>query len=297
MFSSKATDKGLSFGIHPAAGLPSRLRTDPVRLRQCLVNLVSNAIKFTSQGHVFLNVSCDGMDGQSCLRFDVEDTGIGIPPDRQEAIFEAFTQADGSTTRQYGGTGLGLTITRRLATLMNGRLSMTSHLDRGSVFTLLIPVGVDESRDRPSLDPPADGLQDRRNMEDIQLRGHVLVAEDAPANQMLIRALLKRLGLEVTIVDNGRQALTEGKRGTYDVILMDMQMPQMNGYDATRVLREQGCTLPIIAITAHAMKGDEDECLAAGCDGYLAKPIQADRLAQLLCKYLSPAADPASRAS
>ncbi len=281
--------KRLDFQIIPEGRLPAEIRTDPVRLRQCLINLISNAVKFTAHGHVHLKIALDSSGSRKMLRFDVEDTGIGIPPDRRQQIFEPFTQSDDSTTRQYGGTGLGLTITRRLAELMNGDLSVQSEVGNGSVFTLRIPPGVDLTNkpvftralfaSDPSGGPAADE-------ETCRFWGRILVAEDARASQILVRKLLEKYGLDVTVVPNGVQAVAEAGAHTYDLILMDMQMPEMNGYEATRRLREQGFATPIIALTASAMKGDEDKCIKSGCDGYLSKPIVRRDLLQTLRRYL-----------
>jgi signal transduction histidine kinase/CheY-like chemotaxis protein len=291
-----AENKNLDFKILPNGRLPAEIRSDPVRLRQCLINLIGNAIKFTHSGHVYLNVSVDPVPSEPILQFDVEDTGIGIPPERQQEIFEPFTQSDSSTTRHYGGTGLGLTITRRLAELMGGSLSVRSEVGRGSVFTLRIPAGVDLNTltEKPTF-THALFSESRAQLpaaaEECRFWGHILVAEDALASQILIRKLLEKYGLEVTVVSDGKRAAEEGISGAYDLIFMDMHMPELNGYDATRLLREQGCVTPIIALTASAMKGDEDRCIKAGCDSYLSKPIDRQELFRTLQRYLL--ADPA----
>ena len=284
----KAAAKNLEFEVVCAEGLPSHIVTDPARLRQCLTNLVDNAVKFTHAGHVYLNVSLETIDGKPLIRFDVEDTGIGISPDRQEAIFESFTQADGSTTRKFGGTGLGLTITRKLAELLGGRLTLCSESGRGSVFTMIVPVGLDAAGYHA-----ADDEQDAAGVSASEtggmFRGRVLVAEDTPTNQMLIRLLLEKLGLDVTIVDDGAKAVQTAAAEPYDLIFMDIQMPNMNGYEAAEAVRRAGNKTPIIALTAHAMKGDKERCLAAGCSDYLAKPIDHKRLREVLARYLKRA--------
>jgi CheY-like chemotaxis protein len=291
-----AEKKNLDFKILPGGRLPAEVRSDPVRLRQCLINLIGNAIKFTHSGHVHLNVSMDPIPAGPMLHFDLEDTGIGIPLERQQEIFEPFTQSDSSTTRHYGGTGLGLTITRRLAELMGGSLSVRSEVGKGSIFTLCIPAGVDLNAltEQPTF-THALFSDSRAPMpaaaEECRFWGHILVAEDALASQILIRKLLEKYGLEVTVVSDGRLAAEEGISGAYDLIFMDMHMPELNGYDATRLLREQGCVTPIIALTASAMKGDEDKCMKAGCDSYLSKPIDRRELFRTLQRYLL--ADPA----
>lgn len=286
-----ALNKGLEFEILQCSDLPSVIYSDPVRVRQCLVNLVSNAIKFTAAGHVFINVYVQRQKDGDYIRFDVEDTGIGIPKDKIEKVFEAFTQADGSTTRKYGGTGLGLTITRQLVQLLGGSVEVRSEEGKGSVFSIILPAGVKVS-EQPVMnryqhsESVVEDLTKARPTREGPLRGHVLVAEDAKGNQALIRLLLEKMGLEVEIVENGQEAVERTLQGNFDLIFMDMQMPVMSGYDASRMLRERGCRLPIIALTAHAMKEDEKKCLAAGCSGYLQKPIDREKLKEVLYTYL-----------
>ncbi|MBW8039353.1 MAG: response regulator [Planctomycetes bacterium] len=288
-----AKEKNLAFEILQCSQLPAQIRTDPVRLRQCLINLINNAIKFTEKGHVYVNVSMEEVDEYGTpkpyIRFDVEDTGIGIPPEKQELIFDTFVQADGAATRRYGGTGLGLTITKQLAQLLNGKLSVASEEGKGSVFTLVVPANVDvksqplfEKYDLISrLEHEPDPL------EKDKFVGRVLVAEDSPTNQVLISLLLKRKGLDVTVVENGKDAVDKALAQSFDLIFMDIQMPKMNGYDATKSLRKNGVTIPIVALTAHAMKGDKQKCLSAGCSDYLAKPLNREKLVQIIRKYLS----------
>ncbi len=287
-----ALEKGLKFEILECGELPSTIYTDSIRVRQCLVNLVGNAIKFTTEGHVYINVSTEKHHEKDYIRFDVEDTGIGIPEEKQKTIFEAFTQADGSTTRKYGGTGLGLTITKQLIELLGGTMSVQSKEDKGSVFTILLPAGVklDETDPVNTYDVVKD-LIDDTELENVGVviegrMGKILVAEDAEANQELIRVLLERLGYEVVIVENGKLAIEAVENDTFDLIFMDMMMPVMNGYDATKKLRARGCDMPIIALTANAMKGDDQKCYEAGCIEYITKPIDRDRLKALLKKYL-----------
>jgi len=289
MMEPAALKKHLEFRILPQGPIPTEIMTDPLRLRQCLINLLGNAVKFTSSGHVYLRVTVQSEQNQPFVCFAVEDTGIGIPPDRLEKIFEPFVQAEESTTRHYGGTGLGLTITRRLTELMGGTLSVESRVGQGSVFTLRLPAQTPSNTTATfGEDLFQEGLPQAKPVESEPIRfwGHVLVAEDSAASQILIRKLLEKYGLEVTIADNGRRVVEEALNGSYDLILMDMHMPEMNGYDATRLLREQGCVVPIIALTASALKSDESKCLQAGCDGYLTKPINRAELLRTLHKYL-----------
>ena len=281
-----AEEKGLEFRIAESDSLPKVIRTDSVRLRQCLINLASNAVKFTQEGHVYINVSLEQGDDGGFIRFDVEDTGIGIPADRQQAIFESFIQVDGSTTRKFGGTGLGLAITKRLTELLGGNLSLTSEEGKGCVFTLRIPAGVDASHTvAPEQQDPAE-----RNTTETEkssgFSGHILVAEDIPTNRKLLAMLLENVGFEVAIAEDGRQAVDKALAESFDLILMDMQMPNLNGYEATKVLRKKGMKVPIIAVTAHAMRGNDKKCIKCGCDDYLSKPIDRNKLLEKIRKYL-----------
>jgi PAS domain S-box-containing protein len=289
MMHSIAKEKGLDFEIRTDSNLPANIITDSSRLQQCLINLINNAIKFTEEGHVYLNIALEDRNSQPYIRFDVEDTGIGIPAETKEMIFSPFTQADESHTRKYGGTGLGLAITRQLVQLLGGQLTLTSQKDKGSVFSIVIPTGLDIAN-QPLLDRGCvtdNTNNSAENAERSGLSGHVLVAEDVRTNQILIKRLLNKRGIEVTIAADGEIALKEGLKQEFDLILMDMQMPHMNGYEATKALRKEGITTPIVALTANAMKGDEAKCLEAGCDGYLPKPINQTQLMEILQKHLS----------
>ena len=287
----QATEKHLGFEVRTSYDLPVQIRTDSQRVRQCLINLVGNAIKFTEQGHVHLNVSLEQIDDQHFIRCDVEDAGIGIPPNKQEMIFESFTQAESGVSRKYGGTGLGLAISKRLAGLLGGELTLRSEDGKDSVFSLMIPAGLDV-KSQPVLDlfriadKSSYGLD---KIGDVKLSGRVLVAEDSPINQTLIKLLLEKIGLNVTMVKGGEEAVNKATSESFDLILMDIQMPNMNGYDATKALRKQQINIPIIALTAHAMEDDEEKCLSAGCNGYLSKPVDRKQLVRKLQKYLSPA--------
>jgi PAS domain S-box-containing protein len=283
-----AAKKSLDFAIVTDDRLPAQIKSDPYRLQQCLLNLISNAIKFTDQGHVHVKISLHEDEGQPTLHFDVEDTGIGIPQDRQKAIFESFTQADGSTSRKYGGTGLGLTITRHLAELLGGNLSLTSTPGEGSVFSLVIPTGI-APEEGPLLTRQGgiDPARETSNpVQSVTFSGRILVAEDVEGNQKLMARTLGKFGIDAVIVEDGRQAVQEALSQHFDLILMDMQMPNMNGYEATRALKDQGCETPIVALTANVMKGDDQRCMDAGCDGYLAKPLDYRKLPDLLARYL-----------
>lgn len=282
-----ADKKGIEFQIIQSDSLPAQIRTDSTRLQQCLINLAGNAVKFTEKGHVYVNTSLEQDNGKSFVRFDVEDTGVGIPTDRQQVIFESFAQADRRTSRAFGGTGLGLTITKRLTELLGGTLSLTSEEGKGSVFTLRIPTGVDTSLPSACEPPGADSKHaDEEQPQEPQFSGRILVAEDAKTNRMLLKLLLENMGFEVNVAEDGQKVIDKARADSYDLILMDMQMPNVNGYEATRLLRQEGITIPIVAVTANAMIGDDKKCIEAGCDGYLSKPIDRNKLMATIHKCL-----------
>ncbi len=294
MMQPLAAKKKLDFSVSCSKHLPAMINTDDDRLMQCLVNLIGNAVKFTEKGHVHMKVSLEKRRNRSFVRFDVKDTGMGIPPDKHESIFFSFTQVDGSHTRKQGGTGLGLTITKELAGLLGGDLSFTSEVGAGSVFSLVIPAGLDKA---PSILPAGDDRYEESGSQsqpadNLTFRGRVLVAEDEEGSQILAERILKKFGLEVVIAADGKEAIEKALRESYDLILMDIQMPVMNGYKAARKLRQEGITTPIIALTAHAMPGDREECLNAGCDGYISKPFELKELRKVLSSHISVASDP-----
>jgi CheY-like chemotaxis protein len=245
-----------------------------------LLNLIGNAIKFTERGQVVLSVEADP-DERSLLQFTVTDTGIGIPEEKRRLIFEAFRQADDSTTRSFGGTGLGLAISARLVEMMQGKIWVEPGVDGlGSAFHFTARFGMAEE----AAGPEAHGPVLRRPVAVAPMR--ILVAEDNAVNRKVAVALIERLGHSVTVVNNGRQAVDEVARGCFDAVLMDVQMPDLDGYEATAMIRQgergSGRRIPIVAVTAHAMSGDDQRCLDAGMDAYLSKPIDSDRLAELM---------------
>ena len=285
----RAREKNLSLEYHWSGPVPESIVTDPARLRQLLLNVIGNAIKFTENGGVQVVAQIIRADTPK-LVIDVIDTGIGIPQDKLAQIFEPFCQADTSVTRRFGGTGLGLTICRRLARALGGGISVQSGVGNGSIFTIAIDAGA-IGRFRLGGGPNADLIQSgsaASSPQPISLTGRrILVADDGDSNRRLIQIVLGRAGAEIVTASNGRQAVELAAREKLDLILMDMQMPVMDGYVAARTIRETGIKTPIIALTAHAMKGDREKCLTAGCTGYITKPIDLDRLAASVSEWLS----------
>jgi PAS domain S-box-containing protein len=282
----QAQAKGLALIHRAESRLPARVHGDPMRLRQILLNLAGNAIKFTARGEVLIVTRMleDGAEAAS-LRFSVRDTGIGIPEAQRSRVFEPFMQGDGSTTRKYGGTGLGLAISRQLVELMGGRLELESEPGRGSSFwfDLRLPkctaeaVRPAQTATPPAWLPPAPPGRYR-----------VLLAEDNPVNQTVAMRILTKAGFEAHAVENGRQALDALAHGRYDLVLMDVQMPEMDGFEATAQIRRlEGalCRIPVIAMTANAMSGDREKCLAAGMDDYISKPVHGQQLCELVRRW------------
>lgn len=294
----KANEKGLTFTCSLPSEVPRFLRGDPVRLRQVLVNLAGNALKFTHQGEISVQVSpLAETDDSTMLRFAVCDTGIGIPPEKTELLFEKFTQADASITRNYGGTGLGLAICRRLVQMMGGEIGVTSRPGAGSEFWFTASFGTQHLPDRKyspeNSARPGDGddpLQLLRALARDNIR--ILLVEDNATNRQVALGILKRLGLRGEAVTNGAEALDALAATPYDLVLMDVQMPVMDGFEATRRIRDVRSPvlnheIPVIALTAHAMKGDRHKCLDAGMNDYLAKPIFPRALAEMLVRWLT----------
>jgi len=283
-----AKQKGLEFSVLSTDGLPEVIHTDPMRLRQCLTNLVGNAIKFTEAGYVCVRVSQEDKRPTSYLRFDVEDSGVGIPKDKQESIFEPFSQLGADAARRYEGTGLGLPITRSLAEMLGGSLLLESQPGKGSVFSLRLPVRIGKGRSTSDVGHTADPVSRVSNevSPGRAYQGHVLVAEDVQTNQRLVHVILERAGLKVTIAEDGVQAVEKGASGAFDLILMDVRMPELNGLDATRELRRREISIPIVALTAHTMPEDRRECIEAGCNAYLSKPIDRAELIRVIERYL-----------
>ena len=284
----RAAEKGLGFGVTFQGSIPQLIQSDPLRLRQILVNLLGNAVKFTESGRIDMRITDEGAGGPDILlRIDVIDSGIGITPEQFQRLFLPFTQADASITRKFKGTGLGLTISRQLAKLLGGNVTATSQPGIGSMFTLKIDGG-------PSAVEMLQGLteatlpskSDRGMHADIHLRGRILLVEDGADNQRLLRMQLGDAGASVTSAQDGQIALDLATKQRFDLILMDMQMPVMDGYAATAELRRRGLAIPIIALTAYAMAEDREKCLACGCTAYLSKPIGEETLLRSVHEHL-----------
>jgi signal transduction histidine kinase/HPt (histidine-containing phosphotransfer) domain-containing protein len=284
---SHAREKGINFVLEPEFPLPATVTSDPTRIKQVLLNLCSNAIKFTEKGEVRLKVRCDRQKRK--LYFTISDTGIGMTEEQIGKLFKPFSQADSSTTRRFGGTGLGLFISYKLAEALGGTISVTSEMGVGSRFMAEIATGpIDEVTwlDRIEQTLRSSGPMPGELIPDLQ-GGRVLLAEDTPANQRLISHYVRQTGATVAIVEDGAQAVEEALAGDYDLVLMDMQMPTMDGGEATTLLRKAGFDRPIVALTANVMKEDIAGYLRVGCTSCLAKPIDRQLFFAELAKHLS----------
>lgn len=280
LFSYKAAEKGVELIIAASQEIPCALMGDPLRLEQVLINLVSNAVKFTGSGHVVIRVTRENrISDRVHLRFSVEDTGIGMTQDQSEKLFQAFSQADTSTTRRYGGTGLGLAITRRLVELMGGEITVTSEPGKGSVFAFTVAFGM-----ASEYDESVNAVQ-----IEMQIIGaRVLLVEDNAINQQVASEMLEGAGMQVDIASNGADAIRMVDQVKYDAVLMDIQMPEMDGYQSTQQIRKKfdHKDLPIIAMTAHAIVGYREKCIAAGMNDYISKPIDTEELFRVLVQWI-----------
>ena len=295
----RALERGLFFDVEFKGLIPSQIRTDPTRIRQIIMNLAGNAVKFTAKGGVRIRctMSTPTDAPKPSMRFDVIDTGIGLTPAQMGSLFEAFVQADTSTTRKFGGTGLGLMISKRLAQMLGGDITVASTPGQGSTFSVEVETGpldkvtliegASEKRGSPSAVPAPECFATADALRGVR----ILLAEDGPDNQRLISFVLKKVGATVAIAENGRIAvdMAMAPGAAFDVILMDMQMPELDGYGAATELRAKGYEHPIIALTAHAMAGDRERCVAAGCNEYASKPIDRAALVTAIRAVLSPA--------
>ncbi len=297
MMQVRARAKGLQLSATVSYPVPATIKSDPVRLRQILVNIIGNAIKFTEQGRV--DVTLTAQPATSTLSVVVADSGIGMSGDQISRLFRPFSQADGTMARRFGGTGLGLAISQRLCEMLGGSVRVESQLGRGTVFTASIGTGTEAFQRLVTQEPaqsPAEPSANGRGAEHA-LNYRILLAEDGPDNQRLISFHLRKAGAAVDIAENGKFAIENIARANsegnpYRLVLMDMQMPELDGYSATAQLREQACDLPIIELTAHAMAGDREKCLAAGCDDYMTKPVNRAQLVELCHKWISRGRSP-----
>ena len=291
-----AKERGLDLIVRNEGQIPEVVRTDPTRLRQILINLVGNAIKFTDEGEVTLAFRMERVEGgPETLVFEVHDTGVGMSSDQIERVFQPFIQADSSTTRRYGGTGLGLAISRTLARMLGGDIVCESEPGKGSIFRVTIAPGPLDGVRRlgrfPAASQGSRAIARAPLARSPGLRGRVLLAEDVAVNRRLISLILERAGVSVEPAENGRMAQEKARAALdagepYDIVFMDIQMPEMDGYEATRRLREGGYGNPIVALTSHSMPEERERCLQAGCDDYMTKPIDKMVLLRVLNRFL-----------
>jgi len=292
----RADAKGLPVLVEYEGAVPDVIRTDPTRLRQVLINLLGNAIKFTKKGNIRLLVRfLDRRDTEPTMEFDIIDSGIGMTREQIARLFRPFTQADASTTRKFGGTGLGLTISKRLTQMLGGDITVESETGVGSTFRVAIetgPVQKERMLNRPADAAAAPAQEAGSSTADAaKLDCRILLAEDGPDNQRLISFILKKAGAEVTVVENGQQAVDQAVAArdageAFEMILMDIQMPVLDGYQATSTLRRRAYAGPIIALTANAMAGDREKCIAAGCDDFATKPVNRKELIALIGRHV-----------
>ncbi|MDD5296768.1 MAG: response regulator [Rhodocyclaceae bacterium] len=291
LLSGKVAEKGLNLTVEMAPDLASlHLQGDPLRLGQILLNLAGNAVKFTAEGSIVVRaLLLEGNPVEVLLRFEVQDTGIGIAPEDQKRLFTAFEQADGSMTRKYGGTGLGLAIAKRLVQLMGGSIGVDSEVGHGSRFWFTARLARMDGA--PEAEAGQGGAAIEAALKSRYAGARVLLAEDEPINREVSRELLEEVGLRVDLAEDGAQAVDLAGRNDYDLILMDMQMPKLNGVDATRAIRAMPgrAQPPILAMTANAFDEDRQTCLAAGMNDHIGKPVDPDRLFETLLRWLSQA--------
>jgi CheY-like chemotaxis protein len=287
LYSLKAEQQGVYLKQHIDDKLPGVIMGDPTRVRQVIVNLVSNALKFTKEGEVKIRVAVENSSADSvALKVAVIDTGIGIPVAAQQTLFNAFTQADGSTTRKYGGTGLGLAIVSQLVGLMGGSLGVASEEGKGSEFWFTTNFQI--ANDASDIDN-----ETKISKETMHFDAKVLLVEDNPINQMVAQKMLEKVGLKPVLANNGVEALKLLDEQSFDLVLMDCQMPELDGFDATREIRKQDIRainsqpVPVVAMTANVMSGDRERCLEVGMDDYIGKPVQRDQLTAVLNKWLA----------
>ena len=284
MFGGQAERKALDFDVICENELPQIAYADSDRIQQCLINIVGNAIKFTKDGNVSVRVSSGKSSDHGYLHFEIEDSGIGISQEKLKAIFEPFTQADSSTTRQYGGTGLGLSITSKIISLLGGNIDVVSEEGKGSKFMLTIPVQVPEGTEYGNMHNSFSYNDSQKSS--CRYNGKVLVAEDNPANRVLVKAMLEKVGVEPEMVENGSQAVSKANEGNYDLIMLDIHMPVMNGFDAISEIHKNKPYIPVVAITASVMEDEQQKYTEAGFVDFVPKPIAKDQLYFCLDRFL-----------
>lgn len=283
VFKPLAEKKGITLSTE-VNSQNARVKSDVGKVRQVLINLVGNALKFTQRGAVAVNIDVEKKSDADCLVIEVRDTGIGISKQDQGLLFDRFKQADSSRTKSHGGAGLGLAICKQLSDIMDGSISVSSAPGVGSTFKFTVPVTLVDAQSE---------IQEERVVSDAPLSGRILIAEDSETNAMVAKKMLDRLGLEYEHVVDGAAAVEAALDGDFDVVLMDVSMPNLDGLEATRILRQRGYTTPIVAMTAHALKGDRDHAFKIGLSGYMTKPVRPKAIRNELEKWLTPAAMPA----
>ena len=285
----RAQEKNIQLEVVYSSKLPSQITTDDVRVRQVITNLVGNAIKFTSEGAVSITTQLVGSKRQQ-LQVSIQDSGIGMTPGQLAKIFDPFVQADSSVTRKFGGTGLGLAISKRIVESLGGEISATSEPGKGSTFTFTIDIGTVDKLPAITYEQYCESSKQKGGGHKSITRlpaGRILVVDDGDANRRLIKLILEKAGCTVTEAENGKLGVQKATATEFDLILMDMQMPVMDGYKATTTLREAGLKTPVLALTANAMTGDREKCLAAGCDDFLTKPVEIDEVLRTVADYLA----------
>jgi PAS domain S-box-containing protein len=293
LFSNQAQDKGIELTHSVAGNVPEAMLGDCLRLRQVLVNLIGNALKFTEQGSIGVQVSAGNktLTGKREITFIITDTGIGIPDDKKNRLFRPFSQVDDSDTRRYGGTGLGLFISSRIIEMMGGAITVESNQGKGSAFSFTVPLReAEDGQETDRLSQAPSTVAGAQSVLDAEKKPRILVAEDDTLARELIKAILAEQGLEIDLARTGREAVDLWEKGTYDLIVMDIQMPRLDGISATGIIRDKekatGGHIPIVAMTAHAFQEDQERCFAAGMDAYLTKPLDLRKGMEVIWKLL-----------
>lgn len=289
-----AGQQGLEFNIIPDAGLPARVYTDPARLKRCLLNLTGNAIQYTQQGYVNILIGLETGLPQPHIRFDIVDTGVGIEPEKLQTIFDPIRQTEKINTGMLASINLGmhgcgvLSMTRRLVELLGGRINVTSQPGVGSTFSIILPIGVDQRSQLPLVYPPSRqiGTEEEDNEKIRRCIGNILLVEDEESNRTVLSLLLENLGLDVTTAAGGREAVQAAQEKQFDAILMDIQLPDLNGYEVTRQLRQQGLATPVIALSAGVLSDSDDQQILELFNAFVAKPIDSAQLADVLEPFL-----------